>query len=385
MQSATFRLLKSFYQGKTPLLTDFSTPVLIAGGDDDMAYETNPLKRALIIGAKKLLFADPIFPTDEQTPHPSPSKLSFFGSDATTCQNSDTEEFLGDGEEVDAVSPLNDAPKIMYQRHKRNQSSLSLVESYSDVFDYQLSRPNHNLAQSTSTTLSQPISYHVKMVVVGDGGCGKTCLLVSYSQGIFPTEYVPTVFENYVAQVQTPNEEVVELALWDTAGQEEYDRLRPLSYPESDIFLICYAMDNIDSLINVEKTWYPEVQHFCPGIPIILVGTKLDLYNVNFENRTDRKYARKVAKNIGAIAHVECSSRTMFNVKTVFNLALDKTLKGMSKKNKRLTKKIPKPKSPIKRSPPTFEYGQEVYFVNPKKEQITLRNGKPRKHKCVIL
>ena len=77
--------------------------------------------------------------------------------------------------------------------------------------------------------------------------------------------------------VQSPNGKTVELALWDTAGQEEYDRLRPLSYPDVDILLVCFAVDNEVSLENVKDMWFPEVNHYCPGIPIILVGTKSDL------------------------------------------------------------------------------------------------------------
>lgn len=69
----------------------------------------------------------------------------------------------------------------------------------------------------------------------------------------------------------------VELALWDTAGQEDYDRLRPLSYPDSHVVLICYAIDSPDSLENVQEKWISEVLHFCAGLPIILVGCKSDL------------------------------------------------------------------------------------------------------------
>ena len=62
---------------------------------------------------------------------------------------------------------------------------------------------------------------------------------------------MPTVFENYVTLVQFEGR-LVELALWDTAGQEEYDRLRPLSYPESDVILIVFSVDFPVSLANVQ-------------------------------------------------------------------------------------------------------------------------------------
>lgn len=102
------------------------------------------------------------------------------------------------------------------------------------------------------------------------GGCGKTCLLIVYAENRFPEvtsnanmchrafcltpagqAYIPTVFENYVTQVQYEGR-AVELALWDTAGQEEYDRLRPLSYPESDVILIVFSVDFPTSLGNVQ-------------------------------------------------------------------------------------------------------------------------------------
>lgn len=71
----------------------------------------------------------------------------------------------------------------------------------------------------------------------------------------------------------------VELALWDTAGQEDYDRLRPLSYPDTHVILMCFSIDSPDSLENIPEKWTPEVRHFCPNVPIILVGNKKDLRN----------------------------------------------------------------------------------------------------------
>lgn len=83
-----------------------------------------------------------------------------------------------------------------------------------------------------------------KLVIVGDGACGKTCLLIVFSKDQFPEVYVPTVFENYVADIEVDGKHV-ELALWDTAGQEDYDRLRPLSYPDTDVILMCFSIDRL--------------------------------------------------------------------------------------------------------------------------------------------
>ncbi|VDN20796.1 unnamed protein product [Cylicostephanus goldi] len=127
-----------------------------------------------------------------------------------------------------------------------------------------------------------------KLVIVGDGACGKTCLLIVFSKDQFPDVYVPTVFENYVADIEVDGKQV-ELALWDTAGQEDYDRLRPLSYPDTDVILMCFSIDSPDSLENIPEKWTPEVRHFCPNVPIILVGNKKDL-------RNDPQTVRELAK-----------------------------------------------------------------------------------------
>ncbi|KIY44689.1 hypothetical protein FISHEDRAFT_50819 [Fistulina hepatica ATCC 64428] len=174
-----------------------------------------------------------------------------------------------------------------------------------------------------------------KLVVVGDGGCGKTCLLIVYAENRFPEAYIPTVFENYVTQVHFEGKKI-ELALWDTAGQEEYDRLRPLSYPESDVILIVFSIDFPTSLANVQDKWFPEVAHFCEGTPLLLVATKTDLRR---DEQTKKMLAAQgqvpvtpeqgsaVAKSIGA-KYVECSAKTGNGVQEVFNLALKESMRG---------------------------------------------------------
>ncbi|XP_052063279.1 ras-like GTP-binding protein RHO isoform X1 [Mytilus californianus] len=185
-----------------------------------------------------------------------------------------------------------------------------------------------------------------KLVIVGDGACGKTCLLIVFSKDQFPEVYVPTVFENYVADIEVDGKQV-ELALWDTAGQEDYDRLRPLSYPDTDVILMCFSIDSPDSLENIPEKWTPEVKHFCPTVPIILVGNKKDTRNDENTKRELKKMKQEpvktaegqtMAENIHAFAYLECSAKTKEGVREVFETATRAALQV--KKSKRRKCKI---------------------------------------------
>ncbi|KAL4091085.1 hypothetical protein QTP88_025825 [Uroleucon formosanum] len=122
-----------------------------------------------------------------------------------------------------------------------------------------------------------------KVVIVGDGESGKTCLLRVFFEDIFPDVYVPTVFDYYSTVIEVEGKKVA-LDLWDTAGQEDYDRLRPLSYGGADVVIICYSIDTPKSLINVIDKWVPEVRYFCKEVPVILVGNKTDLRDSHLQD-----------------------------------------------------------------------------------------------------
>jgi len=160
----------------------------------------------------------------------------------------------------------------------------------------------------------------IKCVIVGDGAVGKTCLLITYSTNSFPgEEYIPTIFDNYVAKVMV-NSRYIQLNLWDTAGQEDYDRLRPMSYPQTHIFLVCYSVDSKSSLANVKAKWFPEIRHYCPNTPIILVATKTDLRG-DEKKMISANEGKQIADEMGAVGYLECSA-TGDGIQGVFDQAI---------------------------------------------------------------
>jgi len=173
----------------------------------------------------------------------------------------------------------------------------------------------------------------VKLVVVGDGAVGKTSLLIRFATGEFPNEYVPTVFENYTAQMKRESD-VILLHLWDTAGQEDYDRLRPLSYPGADVVLLCFSTISQASHDAIKEKWAPEIHHFIPNIPHLLVGTKIDLREEKHPDPNSGKFepisfeqGQKMANEINAVKYMEVSSKTGKGVQEIYNEAVSLVLK----------------------------------------------------------
>ena len=176
--------------------------------------------------------------------------------------------------------------------------------------------------------MEKTIVQTIKCVVVGDGTVGKTCLLIAYTKKSFPTQSIPTVFENHESLCFV-GEKLICLGLWDTTGQEEYDRLRPLSYSNTDVFLVCFSVMSPSSFENVQCKWIPEIEHHCPSAEIILVGTKCDLRSDTFAilemerglKPISKETGSELAKDIGA-KYVECSAMSSEDVKQVFDEAI---------------------------------------------------------------
>ncbi|EDO40156.1 predicted protein [Nematostella vectensis] len=170
----------------------------------------------------------------------------------------------------------------------------------------------------------------LKCVIVGDGGVGKTSLLVSYMMDGFPNSYVPTAFDTYHVTVEV-NKKLCMIEFCDTAGQEDFDALRPLCYSSADVFIVCFSVVSPTSFANVASKWIPEIREFQPKAPIILVGTHSDLkdcYKILTElSQQDSqpisvKKAEGLVKKTRCVCYVETSSVTQKNLKTVFDEAI---------------------------------------------------------------
>jgi len=168
----------------------------------------------------------------------------------------------------------------------------------------------------------------VKCVVVGDGDAGKTSMLVSYTTGKFHQSDI--VFNDFAVTVMVGDKRYT-LGLFDTAGQEDYDRVRPLSYEQTDVFLVCFSVISPSSYLNVQEKWVPEITRHCPRVPFLLVGTDADLRDdpkvlerlaVKRIKPISRDMGERLASEVKAVKYVECSVRSQKQLKEVFGEAV---------------------------------------------------------------
>lgn len=178
--------------------------------------------------------------------------------------------------------------------------------------------PAERLSGSPAVVESDSTEVKSKIVVVGDCECGKTTLIHRYVQSKFQETYTPTGFDTYSGSYNVSDTYRIQMSIWDTSGDAGYDRVRPLSYTDADLVIICFSIDNPESMENVVSKWHLEVREHCPTQPIMLVGCKADI-------RSEAKHlppgkprpalvsydqGLKTAKHIGALVYSETSAKT---------------------------------------------------------------------------
>ncbi|KIM26432.1 hypothetical protein M408DRAFT_193215 [Serendipita vermifera MAFF 305830] len=173
------------------------------------------------------------------------------------------------------------------------------------------------------------MSNHVrKLVVVGDDGVGKTALISVFCNGVVYPDLPmnPNVNEVYI-EVDNQSRRYT---IWDGSVDWGIEaRLRVLLYPSANVFLVCFSLEQPESLDNVIERWMPEIKHFCsPNLPVLLVGCKQDLRdNATSEgvvrNLISYKQGEKFALSINALCYLECSALNGVGVREVFLRAIE--------------------------------------------------------------
>jgi small GTP-binding protein len=150
---------------------------------------------------------------------------------------------------------------------------------------------------------------HLKFVTAGDSGVGKTCLHAAFNGEAFPQNYIPTCYGSYTARAEISGVSRI-LMPWDPPGKDEYARVRPLSYHDTDAVLLCFALDCKQSFRNASEKWLFEVRHYCETASIILIGTKSDLRQAGNPHHVTDEEARQLMDSQNCAAFIPCSAKS---------------------------------------------------------------------------
>ncbi|XP_007887325.1 rho-related GTP-binding protein RhoH [Callorhinchus milii] len=174
----------------------------------------------------------------------------------------------------------------------------------------------------------------IKCVLVGDIKVGKTSLLVRFTSESFLDAYRPTVYDNTGVDVFMDGTQI-SLGLWDTSGNDSFTGIRPLSYQQADVVLICYSVGNPLSYLNVKNKWMPEVRYYLPNTPVVVVATQTDYRAMGTSRTITTVDGRKLAKDIDAQSYMECSALHNRGVQEVFERAVRTAFSHINKQSRR--------------------------------------------------
>lgn len=150
-----------------------------------------------------------------------------------------------------------------------------------------------------------------KIVVIGDGTVGKTCFCYQYAKKEFNTDYVPTVFDTYPIEMTLKDGTEQKVTIWDTAGQADFDNIRALVYPQTNLFMVCFSLNNKASFGNIRDIWLKDLtgDKERSKVPRFLVGTKKDLKGKEGAAPSDKEI-EKMVKEFNFLGYMEVSSMT---------------------------------------------------------------------------
>jgi small GTP-binding protein len=174
-------------------------------------------------------------------------------------------------------------------------------------------------------TIDETLPNYMKVVTIGAHRAGKTALILTLNNKwthAFESFYTVYIDQEYLEQ------EGKQLVLWDTAGEKDYERLRPLCYPITTVFLLCFSIcvsrnvaPDESGIAQAVATFIPEARKYCPDVPIILIGTKSDLRNSNVDESTEHvipsSFGEFLARETGCLAYMEVSAKGKVGIEKV--------------------------------------------------------------------
>lgn len=172
----------------------------------------------------------------------------------------------------------------------------------------------------------QSPKYVFKVVVVGEGGVGKTSLILRYTQDRFLGEYITTIGTNFAVKTLNIDGQQIKLQLWDLGGQAQFMRIRSFYYPGARAAVVVYSTADRNTFEVVPK-WAKEVRNICGDIPLTLLGNKIDLDN---ERRVKKEEGVSRASQINA-EFFETSAKTGELINAAFTSIAKRIFGRMSK------------------------------------------------------
>lgn len=175
--------------------------------------------------------------------------------------------------------------------------------------------------------------YLFKLVLIGDSGVGKSCLLLRFADDSFTDSYITTIGVDFRFRTIKIGDKVIKLQIWDTAGQERFRTITSAYYRGADGVVLIYDTTSNGSFDHIDD-WVTEVNRYTTDSTKILVGNKCDL---DSQKMIDTSKGEKKAKELG-VDFMETSAKNSTNVEECFmNISrklLEKKLKSGSSGNK---------------------------------------------------
>jgi len=170
--------------------------------------------------------------------------------------------------------------------------------------------------------MSQDYDYLLKIVMIGDSGVGKSCLLKRFSTNEFNDTYISTIGVDFEIQTLDIDGKIVKLQIWDTAGQERFHNITTSYYRGAHCIMLVYDVTNSDSFRNLNR-WMGQIKNYASkGTQFLIVGNKADLQGsptrVDFDDACD--YAKLTSEEVDKdVDVIETSAKSGYQVNQAFS------------------------------------------------------------------